>query len=151
MRTTLLALVLITIARVAVAQTLFGPSTATFTHPDAEYNGTATYRLNIYQCTSLDPTTQAGIGCATSPVSTVDVPRASVTTTTAPTRKIDLKTAPASTVLTALPAGVPFTIKAAAVGDPVKGFVGTSAESGASNGFFQAGKTPAVPGTLVVQ
>src|SRR5262245_26766573 len=105
----------------ANAQVVTGPSNAVFDHPDADFNVTASYTINYYQCTSVNTSTGAGVGCGSAPFSSGSVPKANVTTTTSPTRSINLKAAPANGPINAMPAGVPFISKILAVGDPNAG------------------------------
>ena len=138
---------LVGLARPAAAQVLIGPSTVLFTHADADFALTASYQVDFFQCASLS--SGACQGQAVAPIQSIAVPKASVTSFTADAngnnRSINLKAAPVSSVLPSLPAGVPFVLALAAVGDPNAGAVGTSADSGPSGPFFAAGKVPAVP------
>jgi hypothetical protein len=144
---------LVGVTRPAAAQVLIGPSTALFAHADADFTLTASYQLDVFQCTSL--VAGACQGQAVAPMQSIVVPKANVTSfspdANGDNRSINLKAAPVSMVLPSMPAGVPFVLAVAAVGDPNAGAIGTTVDSGPSSPFFAAGKLPAVPTAVRVK
>lgn len=143
------ALFTVLLAHAGYAQSVVAPSTATFTHSDADLGITATYQVALFQCATV---TTAGTctGKAAAPFTTISVPKA-VVTGTAAARVINLKAAPATGTLTGLPAGVGFVMEVSAVGDTsIPGVAGTSAPSNDSNPLFGSARTPAAPGSVTV-
>lgn len=115
------------------------PTSASYFHTDVDFNQTVSVKLEFFQCGSISGGTC--VNQAAQPFQTgVDIPKASITTLSTPdafgnTRTFSLTSAPASTSLQSLPAGVPFIATLIASGDPATG-AGSSARSAASNPFF---------------
>lgn len=148
MRTWALLVAFLMSAVYAEAQVVVAPTGVTFTHSATEFNRTASYREEFFQCTSVT----AGVctGRAAAPFQTgVLIPKAAVTGT-AP-RAFLFSSIPAGSPLPSLPAGVGFVSTLVAIGDPNAGATGESARSGDSNPFFAQGVTPASPTNVVVQ
>jgi len=143
-------------ARPAAAQVPISPSGVSFAYDDASMTLASAFQVDFFQCASL--LNGACQGQATTPMQSVTVPKANVTTLVpvAPdtnNRLINLKAAPVTSVLTAFPAGVPFVLALAAVPDPNAGAVGgNSADSAPTAPFFAAGKAvPVVTGARVIK
>jgi len=133
----------------ATAQVVIAPTGTTFNHPTTEFNRTASYREEFFQCASVT----AGVctGRAAAPFQTgVLIPKAAITGT-APSRTFLFTSIPSGNPLPSLPAGVGFVATIVAIGDPNAGATGESARSGDSNPFFAQGTTPASPTSVVVQ
>lgn len=157
MRHLILTLVLLALPLASHAQVIIAPTAATFSHPDAEFAVTGSYRLEFYQCNSVTPpdaTNPNGtcVGRAAAPFQTAtDVPKSAVTGN-ASARSFSLTTAPVNGVLSSMPAGVGFVSAIRAVADPaIPGVAGVSASAGDSNPFFSSARTPAVPGRASIR
>jgi F0F1-type ATP synthase membrane subunit c/vacuolar-type H+-ATPase subunit K len=124
----LAALAILGSVRPAAAQA----NVATFDQTDVDFAVTGSYRLNFYQCASVDAT-GAGVSCAATAFGGMDIPKAQVSTVQSFSRTVNLHAT--GLTLPAFPAGVPFIAKIIANGDPAQGTV-ASGESAASNGFF---------------
>lgn len=148
----LLALVIGLYAAPAQAQLAVNPASVNFSHPPAEFDQTASYHVDFFQCTSVG-TGGVCVGRAAGPFQTgFDVPKSQVTNATNE-RVISLQAPPASGVLAAMPTGVAFVISIQAIGDPAVGASGISARSpDTPTAFIARGRTPAAPTlTHVVQ
>lgn len=136
----------------AAAQLAVNPTSVNFSHPPADYDITASYHVDFFQCASIG-TGGTCIGRAATPFqSGADVPKAQVTSAVNE-RVISLQTPPAVGVLTAMPTGVAFVIAISAIGDPATGSTGTSARSpDTPTAFIARGRVPAAPtATHIVQ
>lgn len=143
----LFALALVAAPAAAQTQVVVAPSAVTFTLSDVDMTLTASFKLTFYPCGSV-----AGDGSCVSPSANAAPNPPTVAkmlvTSSGQTRRVSFT--PLQSYLAALQPG-PYVVKVSAVGDPIAGGTGASAESIASGPFFPVGRIPGVPTSVAIQ
>lgn len=155
MKKLLVLLVLVCLPTLVSAQTVSAPTQILFDHSDTDMGMTVGYRVEFFQCATITTPTPPGVpvcnGRATAPfqVGTV-VAKSGITTTTIPTRVINLLTPPMNGALAVMPIGVGFVSNVIAVADAGQGLTG-EVRSNDSNPFYPKLKILAPPTNVQVR